>query len=422
MKLFDYSIFFLLICFLLVKNVFAENTVFINEFLIDPAPQQVEIVNIGTQSADISGWYIDDNGGSTYYVIPQSSILNPNACLVFSGEFNLNKSSADTVRLFNTTAPPTSVNANLIDSFSYKSSSGSGISYLRLPDGTENWTTKSASLGMYNETRLSCIITPTSILFLPTQSPTGQNPDPTPPEDKTTPIETPSPSPASYSNMYISEAMINPPSGDNEWVELFNNNDYSVSLINWFIDDIENAGSSPKLFSLDIPAKSFGVIEVSSSMFNNTGDNIRLLDFNKNLLDSFEYSSSQQGKTLGRISYDSDRFCVQEPSKNSANTSCIDPTSTPQPTPTKTPEPTPTTLLLGVKPSAVLGKPVYSVLKNPFTEKEKKQSNGETLGATIHYKESKSTIRYLSFLSLSYSLLTICSIFLKMKRGYENNF
>ncbi|MBI3366623.1 lamin tail domain-containing protein, partial [Candidatus Roizmanbacteria bacterium] len=124
---------------LLGHNTVADTTIRINEFFIEPTPQQVEIINTGTQSADISGWYIDDNGGSTYYTIPQSSILYPNACLVFAGDFNLNKSSPDTIRLFNTIAPPTSTNANLIDSFSYKLSSGSGISYLRLPDGTDNW-------------------------------------------------------------------------------------------------------------------------------------------------------------------------------------------------------------------------------------------------------------------------------------------
>src|SRR5450830_1688148 len=108
--------------------VFAQSKILINEFLIDPQPQSVEIFNSGTESTDISDWIIDDSGGITFYTIPKDSIIFPNQCLVFSADFNLNKTSADTVRLIDNSQ-------QLIDFFSYKSSSGSGISYFRLPDG-----------------------------------------------------------------------------------------------------------------------------------------------------------------------------------------------------------------------------------------------------------------------------------------------
>ena len=67
-------------------------------------------------------------------------------------------------------------------------------------------------------------------------------------------------------------------------------------------------------------------------MFNNDGDSVRLLDFNKNLKDDFEYVKTEQEKTLGRTSFDSDDFCLQEPSKNSTNNPCINPTPTVTPT------------------------------------------------------------------------------------------
>src|SRR3989339_855882 len=120
------KIFFILLFFLFAVPCLAENKILINEFLIDPQPQQVEIINTSTEEADISGWIIDDSGGTTYYTVPQSNILHPNSFLVFSGDFNLNKSSVDIVRLINNSQ-------QLIDSFSYKSSSGSGITYQRLP-------------------------------------------------------------------------------------------------------------------------------------------------------------------------------------------------------------------------------------------------------------------------------------------------
>ncbi|MEK7097112.1 MAG: lamin tail domain-containing protein, partial [Patescibacteria group bacterium] len=289
-------IFFILTTFYLILNtfpVFAQSKISINEFLIDPQPQSVEIFNSGTQSADISDWIIDDSGGTTFYTIPNDSIVFPNQCLVFSGDFNLNKSSADTIKLINSSQ-------QLIDSFSYKSSSGSGISYFRQPDATDSWATGSATLGFYNSsTEQTCLfptLTPSpTITLIPTLTPTPiASPEPTA-EAGTTATSTPQ----SYDNIYLSEVMVNPTTGEKEWVEIFNNNDFSVILNGWYIDDLENSGSSSKIFSLEISRKSYAVFNLTSSMFNNDGDSVLLLDSNKNLKDDFEYSKSEQGKTLG---------------------------------------------------------------------------------------------------------------------------
>lgn len=263
--------------------------------------------------------------------------------------------------------------------------------------------------------------TPEPTANLPTQIPTGRDPDPTPAGVGTTPT------PIFYQNIYISEAMVNPSSGENEWIELFNNNDFSVALTNWFIDDVENAGSSPKLFSLDIQAKNYGVVDLSSSMFNNTGDSVRILDFNKNLADSLEYTSSTQGKSYGRISYGSDEFCQQEPSKNQPNGPCINPTATPQPTQTKTPTtkiPAPAILsvtavmnrLINITPSVSVNLPAGKAGRYIDTN----IGEGEILGVSSRTKIKKyfQLIRFLSFISFSYSFLTIFSLFLRIKIRY----
>src|SRR3989339_911233 len=171
------------------------------------------------------------------------------------------------------------------------------------------------------------VITPTDI---PTSAPTEtliSTPTPTLPAEVLT--EAGSLILSSYNDIFLSEVMVNPASDDKEWVEIYNNNDFPVSLNNWFIDDLENDGSTPKIFSLEIGAKSYGVFDITSSIFNNGGDTVRLLDFNKNLKDDFEYQKTEQGKTLGRTSFDSDYFCLQKPSKNSVNNSCINPSPTP---------------------------------------------------------------------------------------------
>lgn len=401
------------IIFLFIANsASAQSKILINEFLIDPQPQSVEIFNSGTESADISDWIIDDSGGTTFYTIPKNNIVFSNQCLVFSGDFNLNKTSADTVRLINSSQ-------QLIDSFFYKSSSGSGISYLRQPDGTDNWTTGSANLGKFNfNTEQTCLfptLTPSPILTLtPTATPIQPIPtDSTDLTDSPTPY-TLNPTPFSYDNIFISEAMVNPTTGEKEWVEIYNDNDFPVSLNNWYIDDLENAGSSPKIFSLEINAKGYGIFDLTSSIFNNDEDSVRLLDFNKNLKDDFEYGKTEQGKTLGRTSVDSDDFCLQEPSKNSVNNSCINPA----PTPTLTQSPTKTIILNTKSPTT---KPnnfdvsIHRSINYPTGVVLKNFDNGDVLGITSTTANNNSLINLLTILSSLYSLLVIVSVLIKSK-------
>ena len=210
--------------------------------------------------------------------------------------------------------------------------------------------------------------------------------------------------------------MVYPQSGDNEWVEIFNNNDYSVSLNNWFIDDIENSGSSPKNFSTDIPAKSYYIFNLSSSMFNNGGDSVRLLDNNKSSKDSFEYFGGDQGKTFGRTSLDNDNFCQQEPSNGTTNNPCINQ------------EPTITTTIINkINPTSIpslLTKPIKPI--QPIQLINAKKSivptmtieSGEVLGTSnklLTNSNNKSLINTLLFISCSYSLLTMVSILIKSK-------
>lgn len=401
----------ILVFYAIVGNraVLAQPKVVINEFLIDPQPQQVEIINIGNEQVNISGWNVDDSGGLTFYTIPQNSILYPNSCLVFSGDFNLNKTSADIIRLIN--------NQEIIDSFSYKSSSGSGISYYRLPDGDINWTTGSANLGLFNSSKLSCYISPTQI---PTVAlPLTNTPTPTTTIEPEVPL-TPELTPTAYNGIYISEVMVNPNTGNNEWIEFYNNNDFLVYLINWYVDDLENSGSSPKKFSLEIPAFEYKAFNLNSSMFNNNGDSVRLLDFNKELKDDFEYKSSVQGKTWGRITVDNDDFCLQEASYEKLNNACLNQTSTTTTTPSVIN--TPASIKTSISDNKIVTRPLYNQmpinqnLPSPRLEDFQGQILGTSSTKMINNQLLK--VRTLSFLSLSYSLLTIFSVLFKMKFIY----
>lgn len=143
--------------------------------------------------------------------------------------------------------------------------------------------------------------------------------------------------------VYLSEVYPYPESGENEWVELYNDNEFPVTLKNWKIDDVENGGSSPKSFSLVIGGYSFASFDISSSMFNNDGDDVRLLDENNTLHDSFTYETAEQGNSIGRMDFLTNVYCIQPPSRSLVNNACLsDHIITMTPTPTKKPSPTPT--------------------------------------------------------------------------------
>ncbi len=165
-------------------------SVVINEFQIEPsgASQWVELYNTGPESQDISGWFVDDNGGTEKFTIPQGSMLEFGNCISFSsGNFNWNTASSDSARLINGTTT--------VDEYSFSSSPGNGVSFGRNPDGTGGFTTyASPTQNTLNINGVSCIAPPTPT---PTSTPTSiPTPTQTPTPTKTpTPANTATPAP-----------------------------------------------------------------------------------------------------------------------------------------------------------------------------------------------------------------------------------
>jgi len=156
-------------------------------------------------------------------------------------------------------------------------------------------------------------------------------------------------------------------------------------------------------------------------MFNNDGDSVRLLDFNKNLKDDFEYQKTEQGKTFGRTSIDSEEFCLQESSKNFMNNSCLNPTPT---------------IVLSVSTKQIYLSSTSNTVTPKIQTKMTIVTGRETrplqylspattlnvLGASneiiINSPNSKFLVNLLCFLSFTYSLLTIISILSRIKLSY----
>lgn len=168
--------------FLCKPSIAFAGDVVINEFLVEPeAEQWVELYNKGATSFDISGWVIDDNGGIQAYDIPPGTTISSGEFRVFSSSyFNLNRASADRIRLLNGT--------NEEDSYSYPTGPGIQYTYGRIIDGTGSWGIfSSPTKGSSNN-----VSTPQST---PTTQPTAT---PTPSKTPTpthTPTSTKSPTP-----------------------------------------------------------------------------------------------------------------------------------------------------------------------------------------------------------------------------------
>ncbi len=250
-------------------------------------------------------------------------------------------------------------------------------------------------------------VTPT-FTVTPTATPTLQN---------STIVPLPSPH---LENIYVSEVMTYPSSGEQEWVEIYNANEVEIILEDWQIDDIGDGGSAARQFSLTIPAKGYGILDFSSAIFNNSGDTVRLLDADGAERDSFAYSNSAQGYTWARKTVDAVEYCLELPTKNYANGLCMAPTISPTPTITKVPTPTSTPVMQKYISSsnasrpAVAGSTVTSIkhfenmpslrptpsvkINDTFVHSQKPLQEKQTNSNPIHN------------LSLTYSLLSLASI------------
>ena len=256
----------------------------------------VEIYNDDDSFIDLSAYEIFDLTGKTLFL--DQDTLGPYTFAIATSSGVLNN-GGDSLFLKNSAG-------EILETLTYPNSLTNTETYARCPDGSGEWTRVSAPTKSSSNTS-SCLSEPTTTS--------------TPSQIPTTGIEHQN---YTINNIFISEIMINPVSGENEWIELYNQNDFVVELKNWLIDDIENSGSPPIAFSLTLPAESYAVIELSTSILNNSGDQVRLLDFGSVLKDFFSYEISSPGLTYGRILFEDNFFCKQNPSKGLNNNQCTE--------------------------------------------------------------------------------------------------
>ncbi|PIS04825.1 MAG: hypothetical protein COT81_04175 [Candidatus Buchananbacteria bacterium CG10_big_fil_rev_8_21_14_0_10_42_9] len=111
--------------------------------------------------------------------------------------------------------------------------------------------------------------------------------------------------PIQYPPLQISEFLPDPEGNDHEleFIELFNPNTTTVSLIDWQLDDAEGGSRPFKIATGEIEALSYKVFFAPTTRLtlNNNGDSVRLFNPSSELVDLIEYDKLDTGIAISKI-------------------------------------------------------------------------------------------------------------------------
>ena len=127
-----------------------------------------------------------------------------------------------------------------------------------------------------------------------------------------TPPQTPTPETTYPNGIFINEILPNPSGADetNEWVEIFNSNNFDIDLSGWQLQDtvgtITTFTINPSADSgqAKILANGFLVFKRPDTkiMFNNDNDGLNLLTPNKKIVDTINFISAPLGQSYNKTS------------------------------------------------------------------------------------------------------------------------
>lgn len=280
------------------SKIYAKDGVVINEI----RPGSVEYITLFNNSStaqDISGWKLYDSSATTTTcnknttaraIIPANTILPADSFVQITTANTTLGDQKDRVFLLN--------GANIVDSWGYGSISCEtddpayppvAVSRLvqstsdiikRVPDGADD---------IQVITNISPTLTPS-----PTMSP---SPFPTPTPTPTLPL-------VDYVSwgIRINEVYSSPNIGEKEWVELYNSDTIDHDMTDWTIDDTKSTSSICKKVGANlIQAKSYLVVECTSSVLNNTGDDAFLISPDQKNIDHLVFPSLKSSQSWSLI-------------------------------------------------------------------------------------------------------------------------
>jgi hypothetical protein len=243
-----------------IETVYSKKII-INEILPNPigdkeAGEWIEIYCFDEKGADLENWFLQDAGGIKYF-LEKERIENGEFLIIERSKsaIALNNSGNETIYLKNP-------RGEIVSSLSY-CGTHEGLSYAFDEDRKYQWT-EILTPGEKNEF----------------------------PEKKTYPR-----------NILFNEIMSNPSGADknNEWVELFNENDFEVDLQGWKI--FNGQEKYFQIGKIGAPPNSLIVIEIKNSSFTirNKEEALKLTDPNNEEIDRLEIVGvAKQGNSYNR--------------------------------------------------------------------------------------------------------------------------
>jgi len=134
---------------------------------------------------------------------------------------------------------------------------------------------------------------------------------PDPQTQTSTPVTVPTPAPTSAvtypSGVFINEILPNPkgPDGTDEWIELYNSNNYDVDLSGWQLQD-KTGTVTTYTISQNTKISVYGFLVFkrpdTKIMLNNDQDGLNLLTPDKKIVDSMAFTSAPLGQSYNKTS------------------------------------------------------------------------------------------------------------------------
>jgi len=266
----------------------------LNEIFSNPLASEfewVELYNDGPNTIQAGGYILYDVSGKSLHL---TGDVEPGSYIVATSSAVLNN-SGDTVFL--------SKNGVVIESLQF-GSLDQGKSY-GWCSGTSSWV-----VGIPSQLQMN-------ICAAATGTP---SPIPTPTLGATaSPTPTPSPNPTGiqYDQLFISEIFPYPDTNGQEWVEILNKSQHSVSLEDIVItDSLGNRVPGEG----DILPNELKILYLKTSILNNQGDSVSIYDLDGVLHQRVSYTTSTKNQS---ISFDNQGTgCITKPSPGSANNPC----------------------------------------------------------------------------------------------------
>ncbi len=244
-------------------------------------PEWVELYNSSSQSASLAGWQLKDQLSSPSLVFTfANEIMAPLEILVIQLAGTKLNNTADGVTLLDSSG-------SIQDEMQYENTE-SGKSWSR-----KNLTSSVFILTDPNPGIFEQILT-----------------DPTP----TPPLNQPTPSP-STGLAIIQEFSPCPPTGQQEWVKIYNPGSSNLDLTGWKIKDAQN---NSRALAGSLPPQSNNTFSWPASILNNAGDELFLYNASEALIDSAYYEDCTGGQVFVKNG-DEWRPMGEAPNSNPAN-------------------------------------------------------------------------------------------------------